>query len=92
MRIHIERGTIDSANRRLAIALVMELEKVIPFGYPMDEYKKMFALSEEDLDKRIVGVADGPASFNADIFALRIMPVVVSVDPLYAFGAKEFEK
>ncbi len=50
----------------------MKLEKVIPFGHLLDEYKKMFALSDKDLDKRIVGVADGPASFNADIFALRI--------------------
>ncbi len=78
--------------------MVMKLENVVPFGRSMDEYKKMFALSEQDLNgegriRRIVGVADGPASFNAEMFALRKKAMtVISVDPLYAFSGKEIEK
>ncbi|MDJ0701861.1 MAG: hypothetical protein QNJ46_01160 [Leptolyngbyaceae cyanobacterium MO_188.B28] len=44
----------------------MKLEKVVPFGRSLDEYMKMFALSPTDLGNRILGVGDGPASFNAE--------------------------
>ncbi len=74
--------------------MAMKLEKIVPFGRSMNEYKKIIALAdEEDLNnKRIVGIADGPASFNAEMFASEKNTVVVSVDPLYAFSAKEIEK
>ncbi len=73
--------------------MVMKLERIVPFGCSMDEYKKMFALSDEDLNnKRIVGIADGPASFNAEMLALEKNRVVISIDPLYALSAKEIEK
>lgn len=70
--------------------MVMTLEKVVPFGRSLDEYRKMFGLSDGDLKKSIVGVADGPASFNAEMFA-RGRPMV-SVDPLYAFNAADIER
>lgn len=69
--------------------MAMKLEKVVPFGRSLDEYKRMFALSDVDLQKNIVGVGDGPASFNAEMASLG--RTVVSVDPLYAFGANEIE-
>jgi len=47
--------------------MATELEKVVPFGRSMDEYRKMFALTDGDLDRKILGVADGPASFNAEM-------------------------
>jgi hypothetical protein len=47
----------------------------------------MFALSDDDLRRSIVGCADGPASFNAE--AARRGMHVVSCDPLYQFGADE---
>lgn len=43
----------------------------------------MFALATDDLGRRIVGVGDGPASFNAE--AAERGTSVVSCDPLYAF-------
>ena len=67
--------------------MVMKLENVVPFGRSLDEYRHMFALSEADLDKAIVGVGDGPASFNAEMSALGRS--VVSIDPLYVFSAAE---
>ena len=48
----------------------MKLEKIVPFGRSLDEYKSMFALSDSDSNKKIIGVGDGPASFNAEMFAL----------------------
>jgi len=70
--------------------MAMKLEKVVPFGRSLAEYKCMFALSDEDLDRTIIGVADGPASFNADMSEMG--KAVVSVDPLYAFRAEEIER
>ena len=51
----------------------------------MSEYLRMFALDDGDLDRRIVGCADGPASFNAEMAAAGAF--VLSVDPLYGFPA-----
>jgi hypothetical protein len=50
----------------------------------------MFALSSDDLRSRIVGCADGPASFNAEATAARFC--VVSCDPLYRFTAGEIRQ
>ena len=68
----------------------MKLEKIVPFGRSLNEYKNMFALYDGDLSKNIIGVGDGPASFNAEMFALG--KSVVSVDPLYVFQAEDIEK
>lgn len=68
----------------------MKLEKVVPFGRSLAEYRNMFSLSDDDLNKAIVGVADGPASFNAEMSALG--KSVVSVDPLYVLTSHEIER
>lgn len=70
--------------------MAVTLDCVVPFGRSLDEYRKMFALSEEDLQKTIVGVADGPASFNAEMQMLG--RAVLSVDPLYVFDAKDIKE
>ena len=70
--------------------MAMQLDRVVPFGRSLDEYRTMFSLSHDDLDKEIVGVADGPASFNAEMQALGKR--VISVDPLYAFRPAEIEQ
>ncbi|MEJ2761379.1 MAG: SAM-dependent methyltransferase [Gammaproteobacteria bacterium] len=69
--------------------MVLKLQEVVPFGRSMDEYRRMFALSEEDLQANIISVADGPASFNAEMASLG--RTVVSVDPLYRFRPEEIE-
>jgi len=58
------------------------VEQIVPWGRSMSEYVAMFDLSECDLDSRILGSGDGPASFNCEMTALGRS--VVSVDPLYA--------
>jgi hypothetical protein len=64
---------------------VFSLDQVVPWGRSFDEYVRMFALDDADLQRSIVGCADGPASFNAE--ATRRGASVVSCDPLYAFDA-----
>ena len=63
------------------------LDNVVPWGRSMPEYVAMFALSEQELESRILGCADGPASFNAEMKAQGRR--VVSVDPVYRFTAEE---
>ena len=60
------------------------IDQVIPWGRTLDEYEAMFSLSPQDKAGRILGCADGPASFNAEMTAQGCR--AVSVDPLYAFA------
>jgi hypothetical protein len=66
------------------------LDEVIPWGRSFDEYRGMFALSDEDLAGPVLGCGDGPASFNAEATALG--HTVVSCDPIYAFAAAGIEQ
>jgi len=63
------------------------LEHVVPWGRSFDEYQRMFALTDEDLGRRIVGCGDGPASFNAE--ATRRGSKVISCDPVYRYDAEQ---
>jgi hypothetical protein len=68
----------------------MKLDEVVPWGRSLEEYKSMFSLSEADLNAKILGCGDGPASFNAEMTELKHS--VVSIDPLYQFSAKQIEQ
>jgi hypothetical protein len=68
----------------------MELEEIVPWGRTLEEYKLMFLLSETDLNSKILGCGDGPASFNAQMTELGHS--VVSIDPIYQFSAEEIEQ
>jgi hypothetical protein len=70
--------------------VTMKLEKVVPFGRSLDEYIKIFSLSDSDLKKKIIGVGDGPASFNVEMHTLG--NTVVSVDPAYVFRGEEIKR
>ena len=70
--------------------MAFSLDNVVPWGRSFPEYLKMFALAEEDCGKRILGVGDGPASFNAVLSSQG--GHVVSVDPLYRFTADEIRQ
>ena len=65
------------------------LEQVVPWGRSFEEYRAMFALSDADLERRVLGCGDGPASFNA--VATRRGANVVSCDPLYRWGVSEIQ-
>jgi methyltransferase family protein len=66
------------------------LDRVVPWGRSFDEYRHMFALSEHDLQTRILGCADGPAGFNAE--ASRRGAAVVSCDPLYGAHTRQIRQ
>ncbi len=63
------------------------LDKVVPWGRSFDEYRDMFSLSSEDLNKHILGCGDGPASFNVELTSRG--GSVLSTDPLYQFSRDE---
>ena len=63
------------------------LDEVVPWGRSFDEYRRMFALCDGDLERSVLGCADGPASFNAE--ATRRGAKVISADPLYRFPTSE---
>lgn len=65
-------------------------QDIVPWGRSFDEYLDMFDLSEEDLTRDIVGVGDGPASFNVRMFQ-RGTPIV-SVDPIYQYSETELRQ
>ena len=70
--------------------MVMKLDKVVPFGRSLDEYTKMFDLSSEDLQQNILGVGDGPASFNAEGTVQGYK--ITSIDPIYQFDGAEIKQ
>src|SRR5262245_42496395 len=65
--------------------MAFTLGSIVPWGRPFDEYVAMFALTEADLARRMLGCGDGPAGFNAAL--TRRGGSVVSVDPIYAYPA-----
>ncbi len=65
------------------------LDRVVPFGRSKAEYELMFALSESDRHKSIIGIGDGPASFNAEMTASGYS--VTSIDPIYQFTGAEIK-
>ncbi len=62
---------------------MFDLAEVVPWGRSLAEYRRMFALTPADEKKSILGCADGPASFNAELSATG--GHVVSGDPLYRY-------
>jgi hypothetical protein len=66
------------------------LDKVVPWGRSVDEYRRMFALTEADLGLKIVGCGDGPANFNAE--ATRRWSTVVSCDPIYRYEVDQLRE
>lgn len=63
------------------------LDRILIWGRPFDEYVEMFGLSEEDLEKRFLDCASGPASFNASLAMHG--GSIISVDPIYNLSSNE---
>lgn len=67
-----------------------ELKEVVPWGRNLNEYTKMFSLGEDDLNNKIIGFGDGPASFNFEMTSLGKQ--VQSIDIIYQFSEDELLK
>jgi hypothetical protein len=63
------------------------LNKVVPWGRSYQEYLAMFALSDADLQLRILGCGDGPASFNAEL--TQRGGNIISIDPIYQYDTAQ---
>ena len=70
--------------------MAFKYEEAAPWGRSFDEYRRMFHLTDEDLRRSILGCADGPASFNAEMH--RRGDRVVSCDPLYQLTAGQIKQ
>lgn len=70
--------------------MAFKLKNVVPWGRNLKEYRMMFNLTDEDMEKRIAGFGDGPASFNYE--ASREGHTVLSFDPIYQFSADDLRK
>jgi hypothetical protein len=67
-----------------------ELSQVLPWGRSFAEYVRMFGLDEDDLGGTILGCADGPAGFNAEMH--RRGRRVISCDPIYRFTKQQLSE
>jgi hypothetical protein len=65
--------------------MAVKLDRVVPFGHSLSEYRLMFKLTADDLKRKILDVAAGPASFNAEM--RQQGDFVISVDPIYELSA-----
>src|SRR5262245_30407587 len=66
------------------------LDEVVPWGRSFDEYQRMFALTGDDLQLRLLDCGAGPASFN--VHATRSGSRVISCDPLYQWDADDIQQ
>ena len=69
--------------------MAVKYENVVPWGRSYEEYLRMFDLCETDINKKILGCSDGPASFNSLMHKKGYH--VISVDPVYQFSREEIE-
>lgn len=70
--------------------MAFRYEDVVPWGRSYEEYLRMFDLQPDDLQRSILGCADGPASFNAE--HTRRGGRVISIDPVYEFTAEQLAR
>lgn len=67
--------------------MALQLTEAVPWGRLASEYRRMFALTPQDLKQRILDCGGGPSSFTAEMSAQGRQ--VVSCDPLYRFTGEE---
>jgi hypothetical protein len=65
-------------------------QNAVPWGRSFNEYRRMFNLTDEDLSRSVLGCADGPANFNAEMS--RSGRGAVSCDPLYQLNAAQIKE
>ena len=67
--------------------MAFTLEQIVSWGRSFDEYVRMFGLTDDDLNLKILGCGDGPASFNSVMH--KNGKRVISIDPIYQFSADQ---
>jgi hypothetical protein len=69
--------------------MAFTLDNVVPWGRNLEEYTKIFKLTNSDFNNSFISFGDGPASFNAEMTKLNRS--VVSIDPIYQFSKEELK-
>jgi hypothetical protein len=67
-----------------------QLNQIVPWGRSYREYVAMFDLNANDLNRRILACADGPASFNSVL--TQNCGNIISIDPLYQLNSTEIRQ
>lgn len=67
----------------------MSIDEVYPWGHTLEDYRKIFQLTDGELSKRLISFADGTASVNSELMQTGRM--MVSVDPIYQFSTSDIE-
>ena len=70
--------------------MALQLTEAVPWGRLTSEYIRMFALTPQDLNRRILDCGGGPSSFAAEMTAEGKQ--VVSCDPLYRFTGEHIRQ
>jgi len=70
--------------------MAFELKNVVPWGRNLEEYSRIFKLTDSDYKSRILSFGDGPASFNFEMTKLNRR--VISLDPIYQFTKDELKQ
>ncbi|MCM1133681.1 MAG: SAM-dependent methyltransferase, partial [Ruminococcus flavefaciens] len=70
--------------------MAFKLDSVVPWGRNFNEYRKMFMLSDNDMNLKIAGFGDGPASFNRQAAEQGFS--VTSFDPIYKFTKEQISE
>jgi hypothetical protein len=70
--------------------MAFRYKDIVPWGRSYDEYLRMFDLKESELELRILGCGDGPASFNSE--CNKRGGHVTSADPIYNLTKEEIRK
>lgn len=70
--------------------MAFSLNTIVPWGRSYEEYIRMFDLSPEELQARIVSCGDGPANFNSEM--TKRNGRAVSIDPLYQCTAGQIRQ
>jgi len=70
--------------------MAFELKNVVPWGRNLEEYTKIFKLTDADLNGKIISFGDGPASFNSEM--TKFDKTVVSLDFIYQFTKTELKQ
>lgn len=65
------------------------LKNIVPWGRTLEEYSRMFQLSEADFPKKFIDCGGGPSSFNAEMTQNKRF--VTSCDPIYQFSRMEIQ-
>jgi SAM-dependent methyltransferase len=88
---HMAKGLVHSAARGKTMrVMAFSVDHIVPWGRSLDEYARMFALTEADLPRRILGCGDGPASFNYEW--TQRGGRVVSCDPIYEYSKQQIQE